>query len=78
MGSSRQSAFQAGCRALESRLPLHVRSWRSKEAMPRKIRQLKRELSQVGFVVRIEIDGIGAIENPVIEEPSDNVRIEER
>jgi hypothetical protein len=33
------------------RLPPHVTSRRSKEAMPAKIRQLKRELSQVGFVV---------------------------
>jgi len=33
---------------------------------------------KAGDVVRIEIDGIGAIKNPVIDEPSDNVRIEER
>jgi 2-keto-4-pentenoate hydratase/2-oxohepta-3-ene-1,7-dioic acid hydratase in catechol pathway len=33
---------------------------------------------KAGDVVRIEIDGIGSIENPVIDEPSDNVRIEER
>jgi 2-keto-4-pentenoate hydratase/2-oxohepta-3-ene-1,7-dioic acid hydratase in catechol pathway len=33
---------------------------------------------KAGDVVRIEIDGIGAIENPVIDEPSDDVLIEER
>jgi 2-keto-4-pentenoate hydratase/2-oxohepta-3-ene-1,7-dioic acid hydratase in catechol pathway len=34
-----------------------------------------RRYLEVGDVVRIEIEGIGAIENPVIDEPDDTARI---
>jgi 2-keto-4-pentenoate hydratase/2-oxohepta-3-ene-1,7-dioic acid hydratase in catechol pathway len=30
---------------------------------------------KVGDRVRVEIDGIGYIENPVVEEPADTVRL---
>ena len=33
------------------------------------------KLLVAGDVVRIEIEGLGRIENPVIEEPDDTVRI---
>ena len=34
------------------------------------------QLLKAGDVVRVEIEGIGAIENPVIDEPADTARVD--